>query len=77
MIVAVTSSLAVWLFQSNERARRWRPAGLIFGYFGYVLTRGMIRAEPDRTALLAAGDYAIGLSYGYILTVAIPGAHRV
>src|SRR6267154_6632636 len=40
LIVAITSGLAVWLFQSNELTVG--ASGLIFGYFGYVLARGLI-----------------------------------
>src|ERR1700723_1518004 len=36
LIVAVTSGLAVWLFQSGDGVTVG-PSGLIFGYFGYVL----------------------------------------
>jgi membrane associated rhomboid family serine protease len=72
VIVALTSGLAVWLFQgSNELTVG--ASGLIFGYFGYVLTRGII----ERNLIDALAAIVIGLSYAYILTVAIPGAHGV
>ena len=48
-------------------------SGLIFGYFGYVLTRGII----ERNLIDALAAVVIGLSYAYILTVAVPGAHGV
>src|ERR1700733_9591492 len=41
LIVAVTSGLAVWLFQGNSQLTVG-ASGLIFGYFGYVLARGLI-----------------------------------
>jgi len=72
LVVAITSGLAVWLFQdSNELTVG--ASGLIFGYFGYVLTRGII----ERNLIDALAAIVIGLSYAYILTVAIPGAHGV
>jgi membrane associated rhomboid family serine protease len=71
-LVAVTSGLAVWLFQGN-RELTVGASGLIFGYFGYVLARGAI----DRNLIDALAAVVMGLSYAYILTVAIPGAHGV
>ena len=49
LVVAITSGLAVWLFQSNGELTVG-ASGLIFGYFGYVLTRGIIEQEPHRRA---------------------------
>jgi membrane associated rhomboid family serine protease len=72
LVVAITSGLAVWLFQSNGELTVG-ASGLIFGYFGYVLTRGII----ERNLIDALAAIVIGLSYAYILTVAIPGAHGV
>jgi len=72
LVVAITSGLAVWLFQgSNELTVG--ASGLIFGYFGYVLTRGIL----ERNLIDALAAVVIGLSYAYILTAAIPGAHGV
>src|ERR1700758_2886122 len=39
-IVAVVSGLGVWLFQSGNELTVG-ASGLIFGYFGYVLLRGI------------------------------------
>ena len=72
LVVAITSGLAVWLFQSSSELTVG-ASGLIFGYFGYVLTRGII----ERNLIDALAAIVIGLSYAYILTVAIPGAHGV
>ena len=72
LVVALTSGLAVWLFQGNNQVTVG-ASGLIFGYFGYVLTRGII----ERNLIDALAAVVIGLSYAYILTVAIPGAHGV
>jgi membrane associated rhomboid family serine protease len=71
-LVAVTSGLAVWLFQGN-RELTVGASGLIFGYFGYVLARGVI----DRNLIDALAAVVMGLSYAYILTVAIPGTPGV
>jgi membrane associated rhomboid family serine protease len=69
LVVAITSGMAVWLFQgSNELTVG--ASGLIFGYFGYVLARGLI----DRSTFDSLVAVVMGLSYYYLLTIAIPGA---
>jgi membrane associated rhomboid family serine protease len=72
LIVAVTSGLAVWLFQGNNELTVG-ASGLIFGYFGYVLSRGIF----ERNLIDALAAVVMGLSYAYILTVAIPGTPGV
>jgi membrane associated rhomboid family serine protease len=68
LIVAFVSGLAVWLFQgSNELTVG--ASGLIFGYFGYVLVRGLV----DRNLLDIGIGVVAGLLYWTILQVAIPG----
>jgi membrane associated rhomboid family serine protease len=71
LLVAVTSGLAVWLFQGNELTVG--ASGLIFGYFGYVLARGIF----DRNLIDALAAVVMALSYAYILTVAVPGTPGV
>lgn len=72
LIVAVTSGLAVWLFQASGEPTVG-ASGLIFGYFGYVLVRGIFDRNPIDigVGLVAAG------AYWYILQVAIPGTPDV
>src|SRR5579863_792346 len=72
VIVAVTSGLAVWFFQGSGQVTVG-ASGLIFGYFGYVLARGLI----DRNLIDALAAVVMALSYAYILTVAIPGTPGV
>ena len=72
LLVAVTSGLGVWLFQGGNTVTVG-ASGLIFGYFGYVLARGVI----DRNLIDALAAVVMGLSYAYILTVAIPGTPGV
>ena len=72
LLVAVTSGLAVWLFQGHNELTVG-ASGLIFGYFGYVLSRGLI----DRNLIDALAAVVMALSYAYILTVAIPGTPGV
>jgi membrane associated rhomboid family serine protease len=72
VIIAVTSGLAVWLFQgSNELTVG--ASGLIFGYFGYVLVRGFF----DRSVVDIAVGLVAGALYWTILQVAIPGTPGV
>lgn len=71
-IVMVTSGLAVWLFQAHSEPTVG-ASGLIFGYFGYVLVRGLF----DRNFLDAIVGVAAAIAYAYILTVAIPGTPGV
>jgi membrane associated rhomboid family serine protease len=72
VLVAITSGMAVWLFQGNNQLTVG-ASGLIFGYFGYVLSRGII----DRNLIDALAAVVMALSYAYILTVAIPGTPGV
>jgi membrane associated rhomboid family serine protease len=69
LVVAITSGMAVWLFQSSNEVTVG-ASGLIFGYFGYVLARGII----DRSTIDSLIAVVMGLSYYYLLTIAIPGA---
>ena len=71
-LVVITSGLAVWVFQSGG-SLTVGASGLIFGYFGYVLARGLI----DRNLIDALAAVVMALSYAYILTVAIPGTPGV
>jgi len=72
LLVAITSGLAVWLFQGNNQLTVG-ASGLIFGYFGYVLARGLI----DRNLIDSLAAVVMALSYAYILSIAIPGTPHV
>jgi len=71
LVCIISSGMAAWLFQSND-AVTVGASGLIFGYFGYVLARGLI----DRNTIDALIAIVMGLSYYYLLTIAIPGAPK-
>jgi membrane associated rhomboid family serine protease len=68
LIVAVTSGLAVWVFQ-NSHELTVGASGLIFGYFGYVVIRGVF----DRSLIDLGLGVVAGALYWTILQVAIPG----
>ena len=72
VIAAITSGLAVWLFQSGNELTVG-ASGLIFGYFGYVVVRGLF----DRNFVDAIVGALAAVAYAYILTVAIPGTPGV
>jgi membrane associated rhomboid family serine protease len=72
LIVAVTSGLAVWFFQSSGEPTVG-ASGLIFGYFGYVLIRGFF----DRNLVDIGIGVVAGVLYWTILQVAIPGTPGV
>jgi membrane associated rhomboid family serine protease len=72
LIVAVVSGMAVWLFQSSNELTVG-ASGLIFGYFGYVLLRGVF----DRNLFDIGVGLVAGALYWTILTVAIPGTPGV
>jgi membrane associated rhomboid family serine protease len=72
LIIAVTSGLAVWLFQSGNELTVG-ASGLIFGYFGYVLTRGFF----DRNLVDIGVGLLAGALYWTILAVALPGTPGV
>jgi membrane associated rhomboid family serine protease len=72
VIIAVTSGLAVWLFQSSNELTVG-ASGLIFGYFSYVLVRGFF----DRNWVDVIVGLVAGGLYWTILQVAIPGTPGV
>jgi len=72
VIAVITSGLAVWLFQSGNELTVG-ASGLIFGYFGYVVVRGLF----DRNFVDAIVGALAAVAYAYILTVAIPGTPGV
>ena len=72
LVVAVTSGMAVWLFQSSNELTVG-ASGLIFGYFGYVLLRGFFDRNPVDIGL----GLVAGVLYWTILQVALPGTPGV
>src|SRR6201996_4921367 len=72
LIVTITSGLAVWFFQSSSELTVG-ASGLIFGYFGYVLVRGIF----DRNLIDIVVGILAGVLYFGILAVAIPGTPGV
>ncbi|MYV45308.1 rhomboid family intramembrane serine protease [Streptomyces sp. SID2888] len=72
LLVAVTSGLAVWFFERGG-VETVGASGLIFGYFGYVVVRGLF----DRHLIDSLIGLVMAASYAYLLTVAVPGTPGV
>lgn len=72
LVVAVTSGLAVWFFEDG-RMDTVGASGLVFGYFGYVVVRGLF----DRHLVDTLIGVVMAASFAYLLTVAVPGTPGV
>jgi membrane associated rhomboid family serine protease len=72
VVVVITSGLAVWFFQSGK-TESVGVSGVIFGYFAYVVLRGIV----DRHLIDTLIGVVIALCYAYTLTVAVPGTPGV
>ena len=72
VLVAVTSGLAVWFFEHGN-VDTVGASGLIFGYFGYVVVRGLF----DRHLIDTLIGVVMAASFAYLLTVAVPGTPGV
>jgi len=72
LIAAVTSGLAIWLFQGSGQLTVG-ASGLIYGYFGYILVKGLF----DRHLIDVLIGVVMALSFAYILVAVVPGTPRV
>jgi membrane associated rhomboid family serine protease len=72
LLITVTSGLAVWFFQ-DSKTFTVGASGLVFGYFGYVVVRGLF----DRHLIDVLIGCVMALSFAYLLTSALPGQSSV
>ncbi|MFE2298424.1 rhomboid family intramembrane serine protease [Streptomyces sp. NPDC059445] len=72
LLVALTSGLVVWFFERGD-VDTVGASGLIFGYFGYVVVRGIF----DRHLIDTLIGVVMAASFAYMLTVAVPGTPGV
>ncbi|MGH9169772.1 MAG: rhomboid family intramembrane serine protease [Acidimicrobiales bacterium] len=72
VVTVVTSGLAVWLFQGTNQLTVG-ASGVIYGYFGYVIVKGLF----DRHLIDVLIGAAMGLSFAYVLVAVVPGTPGV
>ncbi|WP_042433155.1 rhomboid family intramembrane serine protease [Streptacidiphilus anmyonensis] len=72
LLVTVTSGLAVWFFQGGDTVGVG-ASGVIFGYFGYVVLRGIF----DRHLIDTLIGLVMAASFAYLVTIAVPGTPGV
>ena len=72
LLVALTSGFAVWFFQGTNTLGVG-ASGLIFGYFGYVVLRGIF----DRHLIDTLIGVVMAASFAYLVTIALPGTPGV
>jgi len=62
LVVIVVGGLGVWLF-SPAGSITVGASGVVFGYFGYLLLRGLVDRRPTDVVI----SIGIGLAYGYAM----------
>ncbi|GAB3466003.1 rhomboid family intramembrane serine protease [Actinophytocola sediminis] len=62
LIVIVVGGLGIWLF-SPANSISVGASGLVFGYFGYLLLRGIV----DRRPVDVVVSIGVALAYGYLM----------
>lgn len=72
LLVALTSGLAVWFFEGGNTVEVG-ASGVIFGYFGYVVLRGVF----DRHLIDTLIGLVMAASFAYLVTIAVPGTPGV
>jgi membrane associated rhomboid family serine protease len=71
-VIVVVSGLGVWLFAPSNTVTVG-ASGIVFGYFGYLVLRGLIDRRPV-DVVVAAG---VAIAYGYLLPGVLPGQEGI
>jgi len=71
-VIVLVSGLGVWLFGPSDTVTVG-ASGVVFGYFGYLVLRGLIDRRPV-DIVVAAG---VALAYGYLLPGVLPGQEGI
>jgi membrane associated rhomboid family serine protease len=71
-VIVLVSGLGVWLFAPSNTVTVG-ASGVVFGYFGYLVLRGLIDRRPV-DIVVAAG---VALAYGYLLPGVLPGQEGI
>lgn len=71
-VIVVVSGLGVWLFGPSNTVTVG-ASGIVFGYFGYLVLRGLIDRRPV-DVVVAAG---VAIAYGYMLPGVLPGQEGI
>ncbi len=71
-VIVLASGLGVWLFAPSDTVTIG-ASGVVFGYFGYLVTRGLIDRRPV-DVVVAAG---VAIAYGYLLPGVLPGQEGI
>ncbi|MFJ2578516.1 rhomboid family intramembrane serine protease [Kitasatospora aureofaciens] len=72
LLITVAGGLTVWLLERPEAVTAG-ASGMVYGYFGYVVLRGIL----DRNLLDAAIGIVIAALYSYLLLGVLPVAEGV
>ncbi len=72
LCVIVTSGLGVWLF-APAHSVTVGASGVVFGYLGYLLLRGLVDRRPVDLVITVG----VAIAYGSLLPQALPGAEFV
>ncbi|MER8185626.1 rhomboid family intramembrane serine protease [Kitasatospora sp. NPDC094015] len=72
LLIVLTSGAAVWFFEHGD-TYTVGASGLVYGYFGYVVLRGIF----DRHLIDCLVGVVMGGSFAYLLTSAVPGTPGV
>ncbi|WP_063763163.1 rhomboid family intramembrane serine protease [Streptomyces sp. NRRL WC-3742] len=68
LLVTLTSELTAWVFDPPNTIGAG-ASGVVFGYFGYVVLRGII----DRNLVDTLIGVVLGASFAYMVSGAVPG----